>query len=76
MDGAVHLWRAHLSPGSLGYDLGKFVADAVSRALGGPETSAPEWDDHAEPATTVPTPTPPATTSPATTRPAATQRFR
>ncbi|WP_270258077.1 uroporphyrinogen-III synthase [Kocuria marina] len=52
------------------------LADAVSRTLGGPETSAPERDDHAEPATTAPTPTLPATTSPATTRPAATQRFR
>lgn len=59
---------AHPTPAAL--------ADAVSRALGGPETSMLERDDHAEPATTAPTPTPPATTSPATTRPAATQRFR
>lgn len=42
------------------------LADAVSRALGEPDTSAPERDDHAEPATT----------TPATARPVTTQRFR
>ena len=42
------------------------LADAVSRALGEPDTSAPERDDHTEPATT----------TPATTRPVTTQRFR